>query len=289
MTRWIRHPLFAPIMALAVLGWGTAVIAFLLAAPDLGPWATAVLTWCFGWDALTRAYRLDTVLLVTLQPPLFALVLGTFYADEIGAFLRRAGGRLAAGVAVTGFVAAAASLVLGGQVADGAPRVTMTPPREDRATPRVELTDHRRRPLALGEPTGRPAALTFIYASCHATCPALVATLRSTETLVGDGVDFLAVTLDPERDTPAALADYAERWQLGDRWRLLTGPAAAVDALREAHGVRVERRPDGEIGHDNVIVLLDRRGRAAYTWRGIGQPPENLARALKTLASERAT
>jgi protein SCO1 len=288
MTRWLRHPLFAPVLVLAALGWGTAVIAFLLAAPSVGGWATTLLTWCFGWDAVVRGYRLDTVLVVTLEPPLFALVLGTFYADEFRAFLARTGGRVTAGIAVLGFVGAAAALALTGQVADGAPRATVAPPREDRITPRVELTDHHGRTVTLGGPRGRPAALTFIYANCHATCPVLVATLRSTETLVGDAADFFAITLDPERDTPEALAEYAERWQLGDRWRVLTGPTATVDLIREAHRVRVERRADGEIGHDNVIVLLDRRGRAAFTWRGTGQPPEELARALRALAMERA-
>jgi protein SCO1/2 len=288
MTGWLRHPLFAPVLTLVALGWGTAVVVFLVAGPNLGGWATAVLTWCFGWDATTRAYRLDTVLLVTLQPPLFTLVLGTFYADEIRTFLGRTGGRVAGAVAVAAFVGASATLVLTGQVADGAPRAASTPPRENRATPRTLLVDHRARPWSLGEPTGRPAALTFIYADCHATCPVLVATLRSTEALVGDGVDVLAVTLDPARDTPRALADYAARWQLGERWRLLTGAAGDLDRLRDAYQVRAVRQPDGEIAHENVIVLLDRRGRAAFTWRGLGQPPEDLARMLRALATERA-
>ncbi|HBH01423.1 MAG TPA: hypothetical protein DDZ42_05775, partial [Candidatus Rokubacteria bacterium] len=128
---------------------------------------------------------------------------------------------------------------------------------------------------------------TFVYANCHGTCPALVATLQATAALAGERALFVAVTLDPERDTPAALAAYAARWGLGDSWHLLTGPPAAVDAARRAFRVAAERRPDGEIAHANVIVLVDRRGRVAYTYRGLGQAPRELAAALGRLAAER--
>jgi cytochrome oxidase Cu insertion factor (SCO1/SenC/PrrC family) len=116
----------------------------------------------------------------------------------------------------------------------------------------------------------------------------LVSTLKATEALVGDQARFLAVTLNPEADTPQALSDYAGRWTLGTRWSLLTGSRETVDALTATFGVQVERRPDGEIGHSNVIVLLDRAGRIAYTYRGTGQRPEELAGILRRLASEPA-
>jgi len=288
MTRWLRHPLFAPVLVLAALGWGTALGVFLLVGPDLGGWARAVLAYCFGWDMTTRAYRLDTVLLVTLEPPLFALVVGLFYADELRAFGRRPAGRVVGGAALVGFAAVAAALVLSGDVVGSAPATAAAPPvREGRPAPRARLTDHRGRPFELGAATERPLAVTFVYANCHGTCPALVATLRATAALAGDRARYVAVTLDPERDTPAALAAYAARWDLGDAWHLLTGPPAAVDAVRRAWGVAAERRPDGEIAHANVIVLVDRRGRVAYTYRGLGQAPRELAAALGRLAAER--
>jgi protein SCO1/2 len=276
------------VVALAALAWGTLLAAFLLLGPNLGGWVTDVLRTCFGWNAATRTYRLDAVLLVTLEPPLFVLVVALFYADEMRAFLRRLGGRLVSGTAALGFVAAALALVLGGEIAGGAPSRAERPAvREGRPAPRALLTDHRGQPFELGAPGGPPVALTFIYADCHATCPALVATLRSVATLVGGHARFAAVTLDPERDTPEALASYAERWSLDEGWRLLSGARPAIDGVLRAYGVSARRQPDGEIAHDNVIVLLDNAGRIAYTYRGVPQPPEELARVLMRLAAER--
>jgi protein SCO1/2 len=290
MRRWLSHPLFAPVLALAALGWGTLLMVFLLVGPKLGGWAEPLLTICFGWNAATRAYRLDAVLFLTLQPPLFVLAVGFFYADDLSAFIRRLGGRVVSAAAVLGFVATAGVLVASGDVvAGGRPLPAgLEPIRDSRRAPSELLTDHRGKPFDPGEAWGIPIALTFVYTSCHASCPTLVATMKSTAALVGDRALFVVVTLDPERDTRAALAGYAERWSLGGSWRLLTGPRAAVDRLRGAYGIRAERLADGEIAHENVIVLIDRAGRVAYTYRGLGQSPEDLARALVRLAGERA-
>jgi protein SCO1/2 len=288
MTGWLRHPLFAPVLALVALGWGIALNVFLVAGPSLGGWATSVLTLCFGWNAATHAYRLDAVLLAALEPPLFALVVAAFYPDELRRFLARRSGRAAGGAVVAGFAAATLGLVLSGDIVAGARTASAgLPPRDGRPAPRAALLDHLGRPFELGAPRGRPVVLTFVYTNCHSTCPALIATLRSAAARVGDRAVFAAVTLDPERDTVRALADAAERFGLTGDWHLLTGSRPAVDQVLAAYGVRVVRR-GREVAHENVVVVLDGAGRVAFTYRGLGLAVDELARALDTLARERA-
>lgn len=286
MTRWLVHPLFGPALALAALGWGTLVIAFLVAGPNLGGWATTVLTWCFGWSMSTRGYRLDTVLLATLEPPLFAAVIAAFYADDVRAFLGRRAGRAVGGAVVAAFLASAIALGLTGGVVGGAAVATAAPVRDGRPAPAATLIDHRSQPFALGAPLGRPVALTFIYADCHASCPALIATLKAAAALAGDRARFAAITLAPERDTPAALAGHAERWELGAAFHLLSGAPQTVRAVREAFGVGAEPLPGGDIAHANVIVLLDGAGRVAFSLPGLGVTPAELAGLLARLAAE---
>jgi cytochrome oxidase Cu insertion factor (SCO1/SenC/PrrC family) len=284
VTRWLRHPLFAPVLALAALAWGTGVIVFLLIGPDMGGWAHTVLTTCFGWNASARAYRMDAILLTALEPPLFALVVAAFYSEELRAFVRRPGGRAVSSVAALGFLIAVVALLLGGGVA-AAGRASV---RDGRPAPRAVLTDHRGERFELGAPLGRPVALTFVYADCHASCPALIARLKAVEARVAGRALFTAVTLDPERDTVSALADTAVRWALGDAWRLLTGDRTAIDRLVAAHRVGAERLAAGTIAHENVVVLIDRAGRVAFTYRGLGYPPAELAQALERLVAERS-
>ena len=282
ITRWLAHPLFGPGLALAALGWGTLVVAFLVVGPNVGGVAVTVLAYCFGWNGVTHAYRLDTILIATLETPLFIGVVAIFYGDDLRAVLGRRRGRAVGGGAAALFVTAVVALALTGRVG-AAGSATITPMRAAAPAPGATLTDHRGQAFALGA-AGRPLALTFIYTDCHASCPVLVARLRTAQAEVGGRARFAAVTLAPEVDSVDTLAQYARRWDLGADFHLLTGTPATVHAVVAAYGVRTERGAGGEIGHDNVIVLIDGRGRLAYRL-GLSQWAD-VAPLLARLASE---
>jgi cytochrome oxidase Cu insertion factor (SCO1/SenC/PrrC family) len=285
------HAAFAPGLVLAAMAWGSAMVVFLLVGPGLGAWADTLLTACFGWNAEARRYRLDALLLALFQPPLFIAVVALFYADELRAFLRSRGARAATGVAAALFLAPAAWLLATAEVsATGMPQTATALPapiRDGFPGPEFSLVDHRGARVTAGTLRGTPAVLTFIYTNCHATCPTLLGRLRTLEARQSGGVHFVAVTLDPERDTPGVLAEHAASWGLGPRWHLLTGDPAAVRRLTEAHRVHVVRLPDGELAHDNVVVLLDRAGRAAFTYRGLAHPEARVEADLTLLLAER--
>ncbi|HAM56054.1 MAG TPA: hypothetical protein DCQ64_11865, partial [Candidatus Rokubacteria bacterium] len=104
------HRLFAPSLVLGIFGLGALTVAFLLLGPGMAPWADTLLIACFGWNAETRHYRLDSLILTLLQPPLFVAVVYFFYPDELRAFLRSRAGRVLAGTTPALFLALAASL-----------------------------------------------------------------------------------------------------------------------------------------------------------------------------------
>jgi protein SCO1/2 len=291
VSSWLTHVRFGPALVLAALGWGAVVVSLLLVGPGLGAWADTLLTACFGWNAETRRYRLDTLLVALAQPPLFVAAVALFYADELRAFLRSWRGRAAFAVPAALFVAAAGWLLATSEVsATGAPPSALAlsaPIRAGAPGPAFSLVDHRGARVTAETLRGSPAVLTFVYASCLATCPALIGRLRALEARHPGDARFVAVTLDPERDTAAALAGHAARWRLGPRWHLLTGPPGAVRRLAASHGVQWTRLPGGEIAHENVVVLLDRAGRAAFTYRGLAHPEARVAAALARLLAER--
>lgn len=292
LRRLLTHPLFAPGLMVAIFGLGALTVGFLMVGPGLGAWADTLLTSCFGWNAETRRYRLDSLVLTLLQPPLFATVVFFFYAEELRAFLSRRGGRLMAMAAPAAFVALGASLLVTSEIsASGVPAGTggpVSPVRQSARAPGFALVDHRGETVSLEGLRGRPVALTFFYGNCHESCPILLQRLKTLEARVGAGATFAAITLDPERDNQSALAMAASHWELGERWHLLGGDAEAVRATIRAYGVQWARRPDGEIAHENVIVLIDARGRLAYTYRGLAHAEDRQAADLARLAAERA-
>jgi protein SCO1/2 len=287
MRRLLLDPRFPPALIAATFLWGAAVVAFLRFGPGRWKWTDTLLVACFGWDAATRHYRLDTVLLALLQPPLFAAVVAAFYADELRAALRVPRGRVLL-LAPALFAGLAAHLLLGTSVsASGTAPGPTAPLRQTTAAPAFDLVDHRGARVTAAGLRGTPVVLTFVYADCHATCPVLVGRLKALEARGPGDARFVTITLDPERDTPAALAGHAVRWGLGPRWHLLTGEPDAVRRVLAAFGVQWTRLPDGEIAHENVVALLDRAGRVAFTYRGLAQPEDRLAADLARLAAER--
>ena len=291
MKRLLMGPLFAPTLMVAIFGLGATTVAFLLFGPGMAPWADTLLSACFGWNADTRRYRLDALILTLLQPPLFAVVVWAFYADELRAFLARRGGRVVAVTAPAVFVALAASLLLTSEIsASGAaptPADLMSPLRQGRPAPEFALTDHRGRPVSLAALRGRPVVVTFVYADCHASCPLLIARLKTLEARNTPDVAFIAISLDPQRDTPASLAGAAVKWELGPGWHLLSGAPASVKDTLSAYGVQYAPLPDGEIAHENLVLIIDRRGRLAFTYRGLAHPEDRQAAYLARLSAER--
>lgn len=145
---------------------------------------------------------------------------------------------------------------------------------------------------------GHPVLMSMFYASCTDTCPLLIAELHRIEVSLPPGlrgdVRIVLVSVDPQRDTPAALQKLADRHRVDQaRWRFLTGPDAAVREVAAVLGVRFRRLSTGVINHSSVIAVLDRDGAIDTRIEGITPgDPKLLARvtdALKALAVRRAT
>ena len=142
---------------------------------------------------------------------------------------------------------------------------------------------------------GRPAYVTAVYTHCPDVCPMTMAqTQRVREALGPDAarVQFVTLSFDPARDTPAVLRRYAETWGLGPDWRLATGDSATVAGLMARLGVRsqVSRRDtfaSGEVyyalSHTDKALLVDADGRVVETYGGSAARPEMVARDVRSL------
>ncbi len=108
---------------------------------------------------------------------------------------------------------------------------------------------------------GKPRLLSLVYTSCTAICPMTVAAMQEVEARAGDRAGYVLVSLDPERDSPARLADYARQHQLSDRWTLLSGAENDVRELAALLHVQYRRVSPDEIDHTTTLTILDADGR----------------------------
>ncbi len=103
-----------------------------------------------------------------------------------------------------------------------------------------ELTDQFGQRTRLSAFSSGVVVLTFLYTSCPDVCPLTTAKLHRAHALLGSDalrVTFLAVTVDPERDTVERLHDYSVQYKMLDKWRFLTGSKAELEPLWQYYWV----------------------------------------------------
>ena len=120
------------------------------------------------------------------------------------------------------------------------------------------------RAIRLGDQQGRLIALTFLYTRCPDVCPLTAETLRQAQKQLSsadaDQVLFVAVTIDPEHDTPAVVQAFAAAHGLERNFAYLVGSTAQLRSVWSAYGIRVVADPTNP-GHSDAIYLIDRKGR----------------------------
>jgi protein SCO1/2 len=148
--------------------------------------------------------------------------------------------------------------------------------------------DQRGETLRLPTLAGTVRVVAMVYTSCRATCPLIVADLKRIEAAIPpdrrDGLGFVLVSLDPERDTPGRLAEWAAGTRLDPvRWTLLAGDDDAIRELATTLDVRYQAQPDGELAHTNGLTVLDQSGRITHRQAGLGDTQATIAAVLALL------
>jgi protein SCO1/2 len=108
---------------------------------------------------------------------------------------------------------------------------------------------------------GRIVVLNMMYAVCSGICPDNTARLREVQAALGarSGRDVFiySLTLRPEADSPAVLAEYAQRYRAGPGWSFLTGHPRDVDAVRRALGFYdTDPAVDGDIRNHTGVLRI---------------------------------
>ena len=129
----------------------------------------------------------------------------------------------------------------------------------------LALTDHTGRARRLEDFRGKVVVLFFGFTHCPDICPTtLVEVSNALKTLGADAerVQVLFVTVDPERDTPDALAKYVTAFD--PRFLGLRGDAAATQRAAKEFKIYYEKRKAGDsysVDHSGQSYVIDAQGR----------------------------
>jgi len=148
--------------------------------------------------------------------------------------------------------------------------------------PEVSLIDQHGSAVSLASLRGKPVLIDFIYTSCASTCPMLTAKMAAIAQKLGPAlgadVRIVSISLDPEHDSPAELAKYAQSHGASENgWIFLTGPPAKIDQVLALFKLRRTRESDGSITHSISAFLLGPDGRQIRQYNALDVSPDAVA------------
>ena len=156
--------------------------------------------------------------------------------------------------------------------------------------PDFSLLSQDGKPVTLISLRGKVVAVTFIYTYCSNICPLLTHELVEVQDALGAdfgrNVAFVAITLDPEQDTPEMLKLYAQAHGANlAGWNFLTGPVGSVREVARRYGVVAMKNNNGAIDHNLVTSIVDASGVLRVQYAGMRFDPDEFRRDLLRLVN----
>lgn len=144
---------------------------------------------------------------------------------------------------------------------------------------------------------GHITVMGFIYTHCPDICPMTTHNMYLTEKKLKEegihNVKFVALSFDPDRDTPEILKQFAEIRELDfNSWTLLTGDKATiydltkrfdVKAIKTDEAIDENGKPEYSMMHTDRISLIDENGVLRKNYKGSTLDIEELVNDIKTL------
>jgi protein SCO1/2 len=127
---------------------------------------------------------------------------------------------------------------------------------------------------------GRDVIVTFMYSTCPDTCPLTAQQIRGALDQLGRDVPVLAISVDPQADTPAHVRAFLAAQRMRGRMRYLTGTSAELAPVWRAYGIQ----PQGAgFTHTASTVVVDGTGAQRVGYAADQLTPEALAHDLRAL------
>jgi protein SCO1/2 len=129
--------------------------------------------------------------------------------------------------------------------------------------PTFTLIDQNAQPATDAQLLGHPWVADFIFTTCASLCPTMSARMSELQDQLPADVKLVSFSVDPARDTPAVLKEYATHFHAQPgRWMFLTGDEKTQERVVRAMKLPfVPAQGDTPIQHDEHFVLIDSQGK----------------------------
>ena len=133
----------------------------------------------------------------------------------------------------------------------------------------------------------RVVLINFIFTNCQDACPMMTRMLTQVETLLGEDrskVEFVSISIDPERDSPAAMKEFAKKHGADhEGWVFLTGEPDRVNYIVKKLG----QYTDEVEAHSTLMLAANVK---EQHWKKVPPmvPPPGIAAILREMVEPQA-
>jgi protein SCO1/2 len=150
--------------------------------------------------------------------------------------------------------------------------------------------------VSLKDLQGKIKIISFIYTSCPDACPIVTGKLSKLqeilkrEGLLGEKVEIISISLDPEYDTVEKLRKYAEGFKAENNgWLFLRGTEEETKKVLSDYDIWVKRLDDGTIDHVMRVYLVDGEDKIREIYNLAFLQPELVLRDIETILTLRSS
>jgi len=125
--------------------------------------------------------------------------------------------------------------------------------------------------------SGKLTIIAMVFTHCESACPRIVADIKRIEKEFSkvelEKVNFVLVSMDPERDTPKRFLEFAKENQIDNSWTMISSDENSTMEIANLLGVRIKKMSNGGFDHSNTIHLLNKNGEILFQQNGLQTEP----------------
>lgn len=165
--------------------------------------------------------------------------------------------------------------------------------QEDYPAPDFVLTEGESGDFRLSDQRGDLVLIFFGYTYCPDVCPTTLSAMKQLYNALdrdAERVQVVFITVDPERDTPAKVTEYARYFS--SAFHGLSGTTEQLSPVWEDYGVYFQLNKDGPdddnytVDHSSQVYLIDKGGNLRLTY-SFGTPAEQILADVRHLLRQR--
>lgn len=146
------------------------------------------------------------------------------------------------------------------------------------------------REISLSELRGVVQVVAMVYTHCEFACPRILADMQRIQQGLSDeamqNTNFVIISIDPERDTPERLTNFADENNLSDKhWTLLNGSQGDILEVAALFGVRYKRISETDFTHSNMITVLNSEGEIVHQRKQLTDNQSEIIRTIEQLTN----